>query len=61
LTENYVGIYECKDVDGAFYAAVSFGSRTTSLKDSDIEHLKKEATKYGIDTSKMRVIKQEKC
>jgi hypothetical protein len=59
--DNYAGLIECKNSGGVFYTALSFGSRTGSLKDHEITLLKNEAKKFGLDASNMKVINQKSC
>lgn len=62
FTENYAGIFSCKEVEDIHYQTISFWSRTKVLSEEAINVLNGVVSKYpAINISYLKDVKQEDC
>lgn len=62
LTENYAGVFICKEGEDVHYQTISFWSRQKALSDEATVILNKVLTEHeAIDVSYMKAVNHENC
>lgn len=60
LTDNYAGIFTCKETDDVHYHSITLWSRTQTLSDNSINKMKEVLAQYNIDYSTLEKMVQGK-
>jgi hypothetical protein len=62
IPENYAGVFICKEEEGVHYQFISFWSRKSVLDEQFVTSLNAAIAEYpSIDTSYLKVVKQDNC